>query len=108
MTPHEAPPIYEVVVTLAPGTDSEVFTDWMRDHHIPALLATRCFTAASFEREQSLHPRFRVRYFAIDRGSLDTYLAEHASRIRADFQRHFGEGATVRRETWEVLEVWEH
>jgi hypothetical protein len=51
--------------------------------------------------------RFRTRYFALDRAALERYLAEHASRLRNDFQRHFGEGSTVRREVWEVLEVWE-
>ena len=99
--------VYEVMVTLAAGTDVEVFADWMRDHHIPALLATRCFNAAEFERDTTVHLRFRTRYFATDRAALDRYLNEHAPRLRADLQRHFGEGATVRRETWEVLEVWE-
>jgi hypothetical protein len=99
--------VYEVAVTLAPGADADVFADWMRDHHIPALLATRCFSAAEFTRDDSSHTRFRTRYFAIDRTALDRYLAEHTTRLRADFQRHFGEGATVRREIWEVLEIWE-
>ena len=99
--------VYEVMVTLADGTDVEVFADWMRDTHIPALLATRCFSAAEFERDAAVHLRFRTRFFAIDRAAYDRYLSEHAPKIRADFQRHFGEGSTVRRETWEVIEIWE-
>ncbi len=99
--------VYEVAVTLAAGADVEVFVDWMRDHHIPGLLATRCFTAAEFTRDDASHVRFRTRYFATDRAALERYLAQHAPRLRDDFQRHFGEGATVRREIWEVLEVWE-
>ncbi|MGQ0641396.1 MAG: DUF4286 family protein [Gemmatimonadaceae bacterium] len=99
--------VYEVAVTLAPGTDADVFADWMRDHHIPALLATRCFSAAEFTRDDASHVRYRTRYFATDRAALERYLAGHATRLRADFQRHFGEGATVRREIWEVLEMWE-
>jgi hypothetical protein len=99
--------VYEVAVTLAPGTDADVFADWMRDHHIPALLATGCFSAAEFTRDVASHVRFRTRYFPTDRAALERYNTEHAARLRADFQRHFGEGATVRRETWEVLEVWE-
>jgi hypothetical protein len=99
--------VYEVSVTLAAGTDPDVFADWMRDHHIPALLATRCFSAAEFTRDDASHVRYRTRYFAMDRASLERYQAEHATRLRADFQRHFGEGATVRREVWEVLETWE-
>jgi hypothetical protein len=99
--------VYEVAVTLAPGADADVFADWMRDHHIPALLATGCFSAAEFTRDHASHIRYRTRYFAIDRDTLDRYQHEHAARLRADFQRHFGEGATVRREVWEVLERWE-
>ncbi len=99
--------VYEVAVTLGPGVDAGVFADWMRDHHIPGLLATRCFNAAEFTRDDASHTRFRTRYFAIDRPALERYLAEHAPRLRADFQRHFGEGSTVRREIWEVLEMWE-
>lgn len=99
--------VYEVAVTLASGTDPDVFADWMRDHHIPAILATGCFSAAEFTRDDGAHLRYRTRYFATDRASLDRYQAEHAPRLRADFQRHFGEGATVRREVWELLELWE-
>lgn len=99
--------VYDVAVTLAPGADVEVFADWMQEHHIPAMLATRCFSAAEFTRDDAAHMRFRLRCFVTERAALERYLSEHAPRLRDDFQRHFGEGATLRREVWQVLEVWE-
>lgn len=99
--------VYEVAVTLAPGTNEDEYGDWMRDHHIPALLATRCFSAAEVSREDGAAPRYRTRYFAVDRAALQRYLSEHAPSLREDFQRRFGAGAEVRRETWEILDVWE-
>ncbi|MGH7710694.1 MAG: DUF4286 family protein [Gemmatimonadaceae bacterium] len=107
MSAHKEMLVYEVAVTLEQGADADVFVDWMHDYHIPGLLATRCFNAAEFTRDDTSHLRFRTRYFAIDREALDRYLAEHAPRLRAEFDRRFGQGTSVRREIWEVLEMWE-
>jgi hypothetical protein len=98
--------VYEVAVTLAPGTNEDEYGDWMRDHHIPALLATRCFNAAEVAREDGVTGRYRTRYFAVYRAGLERYLREHAPKLRDDFQRRFGSGAEVRRETWELLDTW--
>jgi hypothetical protein len=94
---------YEVTVTVAP----EIIADYerfMRDRHIPDLLATGCFHAATFSR--SAPSRYRVRYEAKDQPSLDRYLAEHAPRLRAHVEEVFPGGLEISREVWTVLAAW--
>lgn len=92
--------IYEVTATvdLESADDYEAF---LIRRHIPDLLRTGCFESASFE--VSVPGRYRIRYAAPDRKSLERYFAEHAPRLRADFATHFPEGAELSREEWTVL-----
>lgn len=72
--------------------------------HIPDLLATGCFSTASFEK--SAPGLYRVRYNAATRDDLDRYLREHAPRLRADFASRFPSGIQISREVWDTLQVW--
>ena len=83
----------------------EEYEPFMRTIHIPGLLATGCFSGASFGR--SAPGRYRIRYEAYDRAALDRYLAEHAPRLRAEVDHRFPSGITLSREVWDVLEAWE-
>lgn len=95
---------YEVTVRLRDAADSLRFQGWMRSRHIPDVLATGAFEAAEFA---GLSPTvFRTRYRAASRAALDDYLAEHTGRLRADFEREFGNTATTIREVWAVFERW--
>ena len=80
------------------------YETYMR-RHIADVLATGKFKAASFAR--SAQYRYRIRYDAPDRESLDRYLAEDTARLRADFSSHFPTGVELSREIWETLQVWE-
>ena len=94
---------YEVGVSLEPAR-GEAFEEFMRGHHVPAVLASGCFSGAHFER---LAPgEYRTRYAAATPGDLERYLADHAPRLRGDFAASFGDAARVTRETWETLEGW--
>jgi hypothetical protein len=42
----------------------------------------------------------------VDQEGLDRYLEDHTQRFREDFLRHFPEGTSLHRETWESLERW--
>lgn len=77
---------------------------YMRQRHIPALLATGRFAAATFGR--SSPGRYRIRYEAPDQATLDRYLAEDAARLRADVEEHFPDGIELTREVWEAIQVW--
>jgi hypothetical protein len=94
---------YEVRVTLAAGL-AAVFERWMREEHIPAVLATGCFTGAAFERLEE--GAYRTRYVAVGASDLERYLAEHAGDLRRHFAEHFAEGTAVARETWTTLATW--
>ena len=93
---------YEITSDV-PAELAERYETYMRGH-IPALLATGCFTAASLSR--AAPGQYRIRYEAPDQAALDRYLAEHAPALRAAFAAHFPSGVSVRRAVWEVVQAW--
>ena len=94
---------YEITAAVRPEL-APAYERYMREHHIPDLLATGCFRSASIA--SSAPGRYRIRYDAPDRATLDRYLAEHAPRLRADFAAHFPSGVEVSREEWDALQRW--
>ena len=79
----------------------EAYERYMLERHIPDLMQTGAFVAATFERSRP--GRYAIRYSAPDRKSLDEYLADHAPRLRADLLEHFPEGIELSRTEWEVI-----
>ena len=96
---------YEITATIESEL-VEQYERYMVDRHIPDLMATRCFTSASFSR--SAVGRYRIRYEARDREHLDHYLANHAAETREDFAKHLPSGAVVDREVWDVLKLFDN
>src|SRR5262245_1534233 len=95
---------YEVAATVDARL-VDVYERFMREHHIPALMATGCFRSAAFTR--SAPGRYRMRYEATAREELDRYLGTHAARLREEFFREFPTGVTLEREVSEVLATWD-
>lgn len=93
---------YEVRVELDAGL-ATAFQSYMRDTHIPDILATGCFTQARFD--QVSPTQFRTSYQGPQAG-LDRYLAEHAAHFREDFLQHFPTGVSVQREVWRGVASW--
>jgi hypothetical protein len=94
---------YEVTTTV----DSRLVEDYeryMRQVHIPDLLATGCFHGAALTR--SATGRYRVRYEAPTEADLERYLTTHAARLRDDFASHFPVGVTAAREVWIAIQSW--
>jgi hypothetical protein len=79
---------------------------YMRDRHIPDVLATGLFVGASFLRADD--GRYQARYVFADREAYDRYIATHSARLRADFSSHFPEGVSLSRDVWTVLAEWPH
>lgn len=95
--------IYEVTANV--GEDLiELYEKYMRERHIPDLLATGYFAGAKFTRTSP--NRYRIQYEAFDRNALDNYLKTEAPRLRDDFLAHFPEGVELSRENWETLQIW--
>jgi Domain of unknown function (DUF4286) len=83
----------------------EAYERYMRVTHVPDLLATGCFLAATIARSGA--GRYRIQYQAAAEADLERYLATHAPRLRDDFAAHFPRGVTVSREVWQTLQRWE-
>ncbi len=95
---------YEVTVHLADAGDAGEFEAWMREEHIPAVLATGLVISAEFAQLDDR--RFRTRYLAATRAELDRYLQQHSPALREEFARRFGDRASASREFWELLQMW--
>ena len=95
---------YEVTALVAPHL-VEDYERFMREDHIPAVLATGCFRGAAFARADP--NRYRMRYEALSGEDLERYLATYAPALREDFAARFPEGIAVSREVWVALQDWE-
>lgn len=102
-SPDEAAVAYEVSVTVRADLVAR-FVAYMRETHIPDVLATGCFAGAALERAGD--GRYRTRYVARNATALEQYRAMHAARLRADFGAHFPEGASATREEWTPVAAW--
>lgn len=96
--------VYEVTAVV----ELEMAEGWeryMRERHIPDVLATGCFTRASLARATG--GRYLIRYQLDSRADLDRYLAQAAPALRAEFAARYPGGVALTRETWELLQEWE-
>jgi Domain of unknown function (DUF4286) len=94
---------YQVTATVEPRL-AEEFELFMVADHIPALMATGCFAAASIVRLE--RGRYRMRYEAESRADLDRYFETEAARVRAEFTARFPSGIALEREIGQVLGEW--
>jgi hypothetical protein len=94
---------YEVTTIVEPDL-VEAYERYMRQHHVPDLLATGCFHAAELTR--AAPGRYRMRYEATSQADLDRYLEKHATRLREEFASHFPRGVTAAREVWVAIQSW--
>ncbi len=96
---------YEVTAEMAPELRAR-YELYMRERHIPDVLATGLFVGARLSRGDD--GRFRIRYEFADRATYDKYIERHAARLRSDFAAHFPDGVSLHREVWASLQVWPH
>lgn len=95
--------IYEITAIINHELIGE-YEKYMRERHIPDLLATGYFRGAKFTRSDD--NRYRILYEAHDIESLNKYLEREAARLRADFLAHFPTGIELSREIWHVEKIW--
>ncbi len=77
------------------------FEDYMRDKHLPEILATGCFKHIRFD--QASAGVYRTCYQAENEDDYARYLNQHATAMRADFMQHFPEGCTPSRQVFRDL-----
>ena len=93
---------YEVTIHLDDLSLAPTLERYMTGRHIAEVVATGCFVDGRFERSEP--GVYRSRYTVRSQEDLDRYLAEHASRLRADFLEHFPSGLKVTRAVWNEVE----
>jgi hypothetical protein len=96
--------IYEVTAVVEAHL-TEAYERFMRQQHIPDVLASGCFQSADLA--SAAPGRYRMRYEASTDESLERYLATHAARLRQDTATHFPEGVVLSREVWTVIQRWD-
>jgi hypothetical protein len=96
--------LYEVTLHVEPALVQQV-EEHMRQSHIPAIFATRCFQRIRF-CHASPH-RFRTSYEAETQADLDRYFRDHAPTLRDQFTRYFPTGVSISRDTWVLREIWD-
>ena len=94
---------FEVTLEIEPGLLPAVLRE-LREHHIPEILKTGCFSVIQLDRIDD--GRLRTRYEAARAADLDRYLKEHTAHFRADFMARFPAGVSATREVWEFVEQW--
>lgn len=93
---------YEITATVEPHLTA-AYEKYMAERHIPDLLGTGHFTAATFSKQEN---RYRIRYEAKSLDALSDYLKNEAPRLREDFFQHFPQGIELTRAHWQVISTF--
>ena len=98
--------IYNVTINI----DDSVHEDWllwMKDKHIPDMLATGKFSHAKMTKilveEEMGGTSYSVQYTTKDRATLDAYYKEDAERMRGDGLKRFADKFVAFRTELEVI-----
>jgi hypothetical protein len=95
---------YEITATVRKNL-CQAYESYMLTRHIDDLMRTKHFVSATFSRSKP--GRYRIRYEAADRSSLEKYLSEDAPRLREHLSKTFPDGIDLSREEWEVMGTFE-
>ena len=95
--------VYEVRVSVEAAIEQD-YRAWL-DGHIHEILAIPGFAEAALLREDDDGQRvvWTIRYHLDSRDALETYLRDHAPRLRADGQSRFGNRFTATRRVLELV-----
>lgn len=82
------------VTTKADAAIAAVWLQWMQQQHIPAIMATGCFTGHTIVRlldvDDSDGPTYAVQYKADNKAAYDWYITEHADALRDAAHQKWG------------------
>ena len=98
--------IYNVTINIDDSVHDD-WLNWMRDRHIPDMLATGKFTHAKMTKilveEEMGGTSYSVQYTTKDRDTLDAYYKEDAERMRGDGLKLFADKFVAFRTALEVV-----
>lgn len=99
--------IYNVTVQVEHAIAKE-WLQWLREEHIPQILATGCFTHQQvvrlLETDETDGPTYAVQYYAPDHAHYQTYIDEHAAQFRKASTDKWGARFIAFRSAMEVVE----
>jgi hypothetical protein len=91
--------LYNVTVNIDANIHED-WMNWMRNEHIPEVLATKCFQEARLSRiqgEEEGGMTFSIMYLSPDQASYDLYQQEHAPLLQKKHtERYQGKFAAFR------------
>lgn len=86
---------------------AEAWLAWMREEHIPRVLATELFTHHRIlhllDTEEADGQTFAVQYFTTSREAYERYLQEYAPLLRGEVSERWGEAVLSFRTFMEVI-----
>ncbi|MEE6185863.1 hypothetical protein PIECOFPK_00960 [Mycovorax composti] len=85
----------------------EAWLQWMREHHIPAMLATGCFIKATIlklkEIDESEGPTYAIQYFAASEADYRRYLSQYSDALRQETLDKWGDQYIAFRTVMEIV-----
>lgn len=84
--------IYNVTVNVDYGSNDS-WLKWMKEQHIPDVLATGLFFDAKLSKihaEEQGGKSYSIQYLAKSMEDYEQYREEHAARLQADHEKNFG------------------
>ena len=98
--------IYNVTSRVEAGV-AEAWLAWMREEHVPRVLATGLFTHHRIlhllDNEEEDGQTFAVQYYTTSREKYERYLLEHAPLLRGEVTERWGEAVLSFRTFMEVI-----
>jgi hypothetical protein len=99
--------LYNVTVNVAPSVESD-WIQWMRETHIPEVMATGKFYEYRFLKMIGEHPdaegnTFAIQYLARDMGDLESYLSRYAPALQTKHVERYGENCLAFRTVLEEV-----
>ena len=86
--------LYNVTIKVAENI-AAAWLSWMQQVHIPAIMATDCFTHARvfrlLEIDDSEGPTYAVQYFANSKSNYNRYISLHADAYRQESYEKWGD-----------------
>ncbi len=99
-----------ILYNVTSSLDAAIADEWvvfMRDTHMPEVLATGCFIKHQLLRlldEEEGGITYAAQYYAVSLEQLEAYQTHFAPALRADMEKHFGGKYASFRTVLEVVE----
>ena len=83
------------VTTYVHWSIHEAWVQWMKEQHMPAIIATGCFDRYQLvrvlETDETEGPTYAVQYFSHSKADYLRYIESHAQRFTAESRNKWGE-----------------